>query len=222
MKFKRFTLLFLFLTFMLVATYGQQQEQDHASGISKPAGRDTFPAIAIKSNVLYDLTGTFSLGAEFRLGEKMSLDVPLNYNPFTFSDNRKWKHFLIQPELRLWVKETFSGHFFGLHAHYAYYNIGNLPKPFSQYMRSNRMQGWFAGTGVSYGYRWDFSHNWGLEATIGAGYAYMDYDKYPCVKCGDKTGSTTKHYFGPTKVGITLIYILGNKKPNTNNSIFNN
>lgn len=173
------------------------------------------PTIAIKSNLLYDATGTFNLGAEFRLGNKMSLDVPLNWNPWQFSGNRKWKHFLVQPELRLWTKETFSGHFFGLHAHYAYYNIGNLPKPFSENMRENRYQGWAAGAGISYGYRWNFNHNWGLEATVGVGYAYFDYDKYDCVRCGKKLKSDTRHYFGPTKAGVSLIYAIGGKKQKT-------
>lgn len=166
----------------------------------------------IKTNLLYDATATFNLGAEFRLGGKTSLDIPVNWNPFTFGNNRKWKHILVQPELRLWTRETFAGHFFGLHTHYAYYNVGNLPEPFSPYMRSHRFEGWLAGAGVSYGYRWNFSPHWGMEATVGAGYAYMKYDKFTCGRCGDKIASETKHYFGPTKIGLSLIYSLGTRK----------
>ncbi|MCD8268234.1 MAG: DUF3575 domain-containing protein [Parabacteroides sp.] len=156
------------------------------------------------------------MGAEFKTGNRTSLDLSASWNPFTFSDNRKWKHFLFQPEFRLWTKETFSGHFFGLHAHYAYYNVGRLPHgPFSQYMADHRFEGWLIGAGASYGYRWNFSQNWGLEATIGVGYAYLDYDKYKCETCGEKLGSETKHYFGPTKVGVSLIYSFGKKKKKT-------
>lgn len=174
--------------------------------------QDYRPTVSVKSNLLYDATGTFNLGAEFRLGNRMSLEVPLNWNPWQFSGNRKWKHFMVQPEVRLWTEETFAGHFFGLHAHYAYYNVGNLPKPFSENMRQNRYQGWALGAGLSYGYRWNFNHQWGLEATVGVGYAYLDYDKYPCHKCGEKLKSDTKHYFGPTKAGVSLIYTIGGKK----------
>ena len=171
--------------------------------------------VGIKSNLLYDATATMNLGAEFRLGPRTSLDVPLSWNPWQFSNNRKWKHVLVQPEFRLWTKETFSGHFFGLHAHYAYYNVGNLPKPFSENMRQNRYEGWLAGAGVSYGYRWSFNSNWGMEATVGVGYAYLSYDKYDCHKCGERLASKTKNYFGPTKIGVSLVYAIGGKRKST-------
>lgn len=171
------------------------------------------PQAGIKTNLLYDATTTFNLGVEFRLSNKTSLDVSGNWNPWTFGNDRKWKHLLAQPEFRLWTKETFSGHFFGIHSHYAYYNIGNLPKsPFSQNMKDHRYEGWLVGAGIGYGHRWNLSHRWGLEAEIGVGYAYMDYDKYKCGACGKKLGSDTKHYFGPTKAALSLVYSLGGKK----------
>lgn len=169
-------------------------------------------SMGIKTNLLYDATTTINLGAEFRLSQRTSLDVPFNYNAWTFSDNRKWKHFLVQPEARLWTRETFSGSFFGLHGHYALYNVGALPSPpFTQYMAQHRFEGWLAGAGVSYGYRWNFSPRWGMEATVGVGYAYLSYDKFPCYTCGRKIGSETKHYFGPTKAGVSLIFNIGGK-----------
>lgn len=48
--------------------------------------------MAVKTNLLYDATTTFNLGAEFCLAPKWTLDLSANYNPFTFSDNKKWKH----------------------------------------------------------------------------------------------------------------------------------
>ena len=176
-------------------------------------GEMTLPFMGIKTNLLYDATATFNLGLEFRTGWHTSLDIPVNYNPWTFSNGEKWwKHILVQPELRWWPRETFDGHFFGLHGHYAYYNINNLPKPpFSEYMNTHRFQGWLAGAGISYGYRWNFNHRWALEATVGAGYAYLEYDKFECGRCGELIDSESKHYFGPTKVGLSLIYGIGGK-----------
>lgn len=49
---------------------------------------------------------------------------------------------------------------------------------------------------------------WNLEATIGLGYIYTQYDKYECATCGKFKGNKDKHYFGPTKAGISLIYII--------------
>lgn len=173
------------------------------------------PQWSLKTNLLYDATATFNLGAEFRTGEKQSLEIPINYNPFTFSNGRKWKHFLVQPEYRWWKKEAFDGHFLGLHAHYGIYNVGALPSWFSENMQNNRYEGWLVGGGISYGYRWNFSNAWGLEATIGVGYAYLNHDKYPCIKCGRKLGNRERHYVGPTKVGLSVTYTLGKTKTKT-------
>ena len=177
--------------------------------------RMTLPFMSIKSNLLYDATTSMNLGLEMRTGENTSFEIPVTYNPWTFSDNRKWKHILVQPEFRFWPNRTFDGHFFGLHGHYATYNVSKLKHPpFSEYMNTHRFQGWLAGAGVSYGYRWNFDHRWGLEATIGVGHAHLSYDKFECDGCGKLIDSEKKNYFGPTKAGITLIYSIGGtKKP---------
>lgn len=170
-----------------------------------PEGRRHTPSFGLKSNIAYDAVGSFNLGAEFRLSPRVSLDVPFVYNPLSFSEDRKWKHMLVQPELRLWTCEAFNGHFFGLHAHYAYYNVGGIG---SRWMKMHRFEGWLAGVGVSYGYQWLLSPRWSLEASLGVGYAYMDYDRYLCKKCGEFQAHDKMNYFGPTKAAISLIYII--------------
>ena len=66
---------------------------------------------AVKSNLLYDATATINLGVEAALGHRVTLDVSGNYNPWKFGDAR-WKHWLVQPEVRYWLCESFNGHFF--------------------------------------------------------------------------------------------------------------
>lgn len=58
---------------------------------------------------------------------------------------------------------------------------------------------------VTIGY---WARRWGLEATLGVGYLFLKYDKYRCEKCGELEARTTGHYFGPTKVGLTLIFLI--------------
>jgi hypothetical protein len=168
----------------------------------------TLPTWAIKTNLLADATTSINLAFEFRTGGHTSIDLMGQWNPFQFRDGlTKWKHWGVQPELRYWTSETFRGHFFGLHGHYAFYNVGGLWNgPFSKYMHENRFQGWLAGAGISWGHRWNFSTRWGLEVTAGAGYAYKDYKRYECKNCGDELDGKTKHYFGPTKLGVNLIF----------------
>lgn len=163
------------------------------------------PVFAIKTNALYWATTTPNLGIEIGLSNKFTLDVSGNYNPWSFSDNKKIKHWLVQPELRLWTCERFNGHFFGLHAHYAEYNMGGIKM---LGLEDRRYQGNLYGGGISYGYHWILNKRLSIEATIGIGYAYQDYDKYPCGTCGSKLKSGHRNYIGPTKVGLSLVYIL--------------
>ena len=168
---------------------------------------------ALKSNLLYDATTTINFGVERALAEKWTLDVSGNWNPFQFADNKKWKHWLVQPEVRYWTCRKFGGHFFALNLSGGQYNMGNidsLPKflgtDFSQ-LADHRFEGWFAGAGVGYGYAWMLGKHWNLEAEIGVGYAYSDYTKYYCPKCGEKIGRESFNYFGLTKAAISLVYL---------------
>ena len=47
-----------------------------------------------------------------------------------------------------------------------------------------------------------------MEATIGGGYAHLKYDKYARGDGGEKLGHNNRNYFGPTKVGLSFIYII--------------
>ncbi len=163
------------------------------------------PWFGIKSNTLYWATATPNLGLEFGLGAKTTLEVSGNYNPFTFNDGRKWKHWLVQPELRFWTCEKFNGHFFGVHGFYGEFNAANLK---ILNMENYRKEGDLWGAGISYGYQWIIGKRWNLEATIGVGYAHLSYDTYECGHCGDFVGHKVKNYVGPTKIGLSFIYFI--------------
>lgn len=108
-----------------------------------------------------------------------------------------------------WLCERFNGHFFGLHSGYGEYNISGVRIPFlKKSVKDHRYQGWATGLGISYGYSWLLGRRWNLEATVGAGYVYTNYDRYECATCGKFRGTGDRHYFGPTKAGISIIYII--------------
>lgn len=179
--------------------------QDFSKNISLPSEQETIPSFGVKTNFIYDLTATLNVGAELRILDYLTIDVSLNYNPWTFSNNRKFKHILLQPELRYWIDEPFNGHFLGGHLLYSHYNTGNLP--FGS-LKDHRYQGDAYGIGFSYGYQWVLLPRWNIEATFGIGYIHLDYTRYKCETCGAKLGNGNNNYFGPTKAGISLIYII--------------
>lgn len=164
--------------------------------------------VAIKNNLLYDATASPNLALEMATGQKTTLELGAGINWFNFSDNRTAKHLLVQPEFRWWMCDVFNGHFVGVHAHGAQFNVGgwDIPVGRLENFNENRYQGYLYGGGVSYGYQWLLSPRWNLETSIGGGYARIHYDQYPCTECGTKISDGTYNYWGVTKAAISLIY----------------
>src|SRR5690606_13239625 len=97
------------------------------------------PMLTIKTNVTELATTTLNVGVEQFIGNRLSVSIPVSYNPWTFNDNKKIKHLAIQPEFRVWFGETFAGSFInvqsfiGLQLHYLYYNVGGIKLPFGMF-----------------------------------------------------------------------------------------
>jgi hypothetical protein len=172
------------------------------------------PWFALKVNLVYGgYTFTPNLSAEIGIGPRSTLDIGGGYNPWnldgTTDDNKKLVHWLGMAEYRYWFCERYNGHYFGAHVLGSQYNISmhELPMLFGKGSKNYRFEGWAAGAGISYGYQFILSPSWNLEVNVGAGYVYLDYDKFECNKCGDPLGSARRDYLGPTKAGISLVYI---------------
>ncbi|MCD7937156.1 MAG: DUF3575 domain-containing protein [Tannerellaceae bacterium] len=166
--------------------------------------------IGIKNNILYDAMLSPNLGVEIAISQKVTVDLIGSYNPFTLKDGKKFKHWLIQPEVRYWFCERFNGFFIGGHLHGGQYNFAKLHLPFGirSQLKTNRYEGHYYGAGISGGYQWMLGRRWNLEASLGLGYARFHYHKYDCTDCGPRTGHGNHNYFGPTKATISIIYML--------------
>ena len=164
--------------------------------------------VAVKTNVPYWFTGSANVGAEFGLSRRMTLDLSGAWNPFTFSENKKWKHWLTRAELRYWTCERFQGHFFGLHAGGGEFNVGGIRVPFAGWGKKYRREGWTVAAGLSYGYAWVLGRRLNLEATVGAGLVHVDYKKYACPRCGSFIGKERETFVSITRLGINLVYFL--------------
>ncbi|MCD8164881.1 MAG: DUF3575 domain-containing protein [Bacteroides sp.] len=173
--------------------------------------------IAVKTNLIYAATTTPNLSLEWAPSHKISIDLQGSINDWHFGKserNRKIKHWLVMPEVRFWIDEAFDGHFLGIHPFVGAYNAGNIHLPLRiwQGLKDHRYQGYGTGLGLGYGYQWYLGHHWNLEFEFGFGYAYLNYDRYEYQKCGNCLGNTHKHYFGPTKVALSVVYLFKSKK----------
>ncbi|MDR0428858.1 MAG: DUF3575 domain-containing protein [Tannerellaceae bacterium] len=170
-----------------------------------------FPAvdaqrIAVKNNVVYDVAATLNVGAEYAINKKFSIDLSGNFNGWKVG-GRSWQHWMIQPEGRYWLLESFNGHFFGVHAMYLDYDVSRLEVSMMDFSRRNQYVGTAYGGGVSYGYSLYVTPRFNIEFTAGIGYLNFEYDK-TVIRKSIAEGRFTKNYFGPTKLGISVIYII--------------
>ena len=176
--------------------------------------------LAVKTNLLYDATTTPNIGIEAGIGRKYTLQAVYGINPWTFHSShgdRMARHWVVMPELRRWSCTKFNGHFFGVHLMGGELNVGNVDMPVPGFFlkgenmrkgaRRYDYQGCFAGGGLTYGYQWILGRHWNVEAEVGAGYAHVWYDKYPCYECGAKLGDGHANYLGITKLGLSVLYI---------------
>ena len=172
--------------------------------------RRSYFRVVLKNNLLYSALTIPNLGVELGIDPQWTVDVSLSYDPFTRKNDRKQRQFMGMGEIRYWTCEQFDGHFWGFHAFGGMYNIGGgLPYGIKiNALSSYRYEGTIFGSGISYGYHFPIGMRWSMEALLGLGYARINYDRYRCVTCGDKLSSDTKNYFGPTRLGINLIYII--------------
>lgn len=163
------------------------------------------PRWAIKTNLLFDAVATMNLGVELRVSPKNTIELTGYYNPWSWGGNRKWKTIMVQPEFRYWICDPFAGHFLGAHVQWAHYNFSGVPVGG---MKNYRYQGDLYGAGLSYGYSWYIGKRWALEATVGAGYNYLEYEKFDCEVCGTRFGWQNHHYIGITKLGLNLSFLI--------------
>lgn len=168
--------------------------------------------IAVKTNILHTaLALAPNIALELATGAKTTLDISSGLNLWnrkgSDDDNRKLIHTYVRPEFRYWTCGRFGGHFFGVNAFYWQYNVSGHKVPW-MFESKYQYEGNAFGAGMSYGYHWMLGRRWGVEFNAGVGVAFMKYDKFECARCGDFIDRHSKTYFGPTSLGIKLVYII--------------
>ena len=163
--------------------------------------------VAVKTNVLYDAITTPNIVSEVAFNKHWSVEASGYYNGWTFSSDKSFKHWMIQPEARYWIHERFNGHFFGVHAQYIDYDFAGLKLLYGM-EKKNSYNGNAYGGGISYGYQLYVSPRWNVEFTVGFGYLHFEYDKYAFPRGDAPIGKFRNEYWGLTKAGISIVYII--------------
>ena len=167
--------------------------------------------VAVRNNLLYDLTLTPNLGVDVRMGEQWSGGLSVGFNPWPTSDDvsKKWRHLLIAPQLRYWPKGVFENHstYWALNLIYSHYNVADVKFPLGMYrdVRDKRLQGDLGALGVSFGYTWRLSRLFRMEAEAGVSGGYAWSKQYACGHCGTYEGRNDKAFLMP-KLALNLVF----------------
>ena len=174
---------------------------------------------ALKNNLLYDAVLLPNLTAELYLGNKWSLAVEGNWSWWMFSKptENEWFHRIQSAgvELRNWVCSPYPlyGHAVGVYGMIGNYDVRAFTK-------DEDSKGWLSyrswSAGVTYAYSIPVANRVNLEFGIALGYVggtYYEYNYCMIDEWWAQQAVHERHYFGPTRAGISLVWLIGKGNP---------
>ena len=179
--------------------------------------------MALKTNMLYDVLAVPNIGVEFYLGKNWSISGNWMYGWWKKnSSHRYWRIYGGDLAVRYWLgkkanEKPLTGHHIGIYGQAFTYDF--------EWGGKGYMGGEPGGTlwdktnyaaGVEYGYSLPVANRLNIDFTLGVGYWGGKYYEYIPLD-GHYVWQATKkrHWFGPTKAEISLVWLLG--KGNSNN-----
>lgn len=188
--------------------------------------------VRIYSNMLYDALLLPNIGVDFYIGKNFSVGGNWMYGWWSSrSELRLWRAYGGEVNVRWWPKaqkaieagaKPFSGHHIGAYGQiYTYdFRIGNHKGQLGGKPNGTLFDNPFWSAGVEYGYALRISNRFSIDFSFGIGYTTGIYHTYTPDLLVDEVhyvwnGTHRRKYFGPTKAGVALIWLIGNG--NTNN-----
>lgn len=169
-------------------------------------------SMAMTTNLLYDALAVPNIGIEIHLGKSLSLAG--NWMYAWWKSDRKhnyWRTYGGDIELRCWFgkkskERLFTGHHAGIYGQILTYDFELGGKG---YLGDK----WSYGFGGSYGYSIPIIKNLNIDFSLGIGYLWGEYKEY-VPRDGHYVWQATRKrkWFGPTKVGVSLVWLIGKKR----------
>lgn len=179
--------------------------------------------MAVKTNMLYDALAVPNVGVEFYLGDNWSVVGQWMYGWWSKnSSHRYWRIYGGDLALRKWFgKEAdakpLTGHHLGVYGQLFTYDFELSGKGYMGGKPGGTMwEKMNYAAGLEYGYSLPIARRLNLDFTIGIGYWGGEYYEY-IPQDGHYVWQATKnrHWFGPTKAEVSLMWLLG--RGNSNN-----
>lgn len=179
-------------------------------------------SMAVTTNMLYDALAVPNIGVEFFLGHSWSLAANWAYGWWK-NDHRRyyWRIYGGELSLRHWfgkraIGKPLTGHHIGVYGQTVTYDfefggkgqMGGEPGG-SLWDRAS------FGVGIAYGYSLPIARRLNIDFSIGLGYLGGKYYEYiPIDQCYVWQATKQRHYWGPTKLEVSLVWLIGRENYN--------
>ena len=160
---------------------------------------------ALKTNALYDLALTPNIGVEIGFNRRWSIST--NFMCAWWDNDAKHRYWRIcggDVEARYWL--PLRGHHVGVYTQLVTYD-------FEFGKRGYMADKWNFGGGLTYGYAHKLNQHLRLDFNLGIGFLGGKYKEYlPIDQCYVWQETKQRRWVGPTKVEISLVWLLNPQK----------
>lgn len=178
--------------------------------------------MSLQTNMLYDLAMLPSIAFEYYFGDNVSAAVHWTYGWWsTDRRHRYWRAYGGDIAVRYWFgrraqEKPLTGHHAGAYYQALIYDFefggkGNMAgRPgVNLWERANH------ALGVEYGYSLPVGRRLNIDFTLGVGYMWGPYYEYkPINDCYVWQATRQRHWWGPTKLEVSLVWLLGRDNHN--------
>lgn len=170
--------------------------------------------MAVKTNLLYDVALVPNVGLEFYLGQGWSISGNWMYAWWkNDTRHRYWRIYGGELDIRKYfgrkaAEKPLQGHHLGVYAQGLTFDFETGGKGY--------LSNFSYGFGLEYGYSLPVAKRLNIDFGLGIGYGGGKYKVYePEDDCYVYKETKQRHWFGPTRAEISLIWLLGNGNQNS-------
>lgn len=192
----------------------QKGKKDKDKSPSRSATSETVPAftsvaasekstyMSLKTNIAYDIFAILNLSYECQVARHWTLELPVMWSLWDWKDSRGVRVVGLQPAAKYWFSKPGKGNAVGADFDLLWFNARWND---NRYQIDGRPA---MGASILYAYTLNIGRGWKAEFSLGIGYVNTRYNTYYNIENGALIDTRTKNYFGPTKIGLTLVYSL--------------
>ncbi|MCM1336604.1 MAG: DUF3575 domain-containing protein [Candidatus Amulumruptor caecigallinarius] len=147
-----------------------------------------------------------NISGGYNFGRSWTAALSLHYSGINYmTSRRKFRTFIVRPEMRWWPRAGYTGFFIDAHLEMAYYNFALTSRRYRIQDRDGSHPALGGGLGVGYRLRLG-SGRWALEGQVGAGVYHLDYDRFYNRPNGQYVDTRRRTWFGIDNVALSIVY----------------